>query len=191
MIWYIPLLFHSSKKCDKSYSSFCWGPLTTNPGPQFENHFSGVKICPCLWITTLKNWLQILHAQWNVAVVCHQNCRRKLKTFSVKPIYPKSFTFSRAASSFAHHRFSPSTSWQLWNVMESLLRRRKESCHPRKTNYTILPPYLTAPSPVWLCSNSQIYEFHIPLRKYMALVEQGHDKRVLINIWMKNHLASF
>lgn len=113
------------------------------------------------------------------------------KRFSVKSIYPNPFTFSRSSSSFVHHQFSPSTSWQLWNVMESLLWRRKESCHPRKTNYTILPPYITAPSPVWLCSNSQIYEFHIPLRKYMVLVEQGHDKRVLINIWMKNHLASF
>lgn len=54
--------------------------------------------------------------------------------------------------------------------------------HPRKTNYTILPPRLAAHSKAGFCSNYQIYVFHIPLRKYMALVEQGHHKRVLINI---------
>lgn len=52
----------------------------------------------------------------------------------------------------------------------------KEDPHPRKTNYTIEPPCLAAHSQAAFCSNSQIYEFHIPLRKYMALVEQGHDK---------------
>lgn len=116
-------------------------------------YVSVVKCCTGVWDLTV--WLN-----------CHLEKRKNEKSdfiaFCNQTLLPHMYLLSEPLV-HPHSGRSSDPSHRLAHVLESLLHGRRRTPPSQKHTSDSVA--------------TQIYEFYTPLRRYMAMVEQGHDKR--------------